>query len=392
MFVALPDRERQYAAAREVYTAASNSMEKDDMAQFLSTKWSKEKPVVAGFLEGKVAGDSVEFKKMKELARDWEMFVRGANMSKLSFGWRRTDQVTHGMRPADVITFMAMTSVGKTMWAEQLMLNVSRLHPDVPILFFSLEQMGIMAFQRMMQMEGRLTYEEVEKWLDPADAVHCNKMVTSLETLLAKTKNLHVVDKSPMTIDDIDDAVARFNLRSPDRKAGLVVIDYLGFISAEPGQSQYEAVSKIARWQKSVLAKKHTCAVVSLHQLSKQGQGGGIPVEIGMARDSGVVIESADIVIGAWRPGLRNDITESQMALVKNVFRTKILKNRYGPSGAMIDFDFTDKYLVLDEKESNASYSDEARRKSESKGYSGGYGAKAGSGWVSGSRMEDVKF
>ena len=90
--------------------------------------------------------------------------------------------------------------------------------------------------------------------------------------------------------------------------------------------------------------------IVSLHQVSKAGKSGGDPIEAHMARDSGVVVESADIMISAWRPELKENITDAEKKDLEGIYITKIVKNRYGLSGVQIEFMFVKRYLKLYEK------------------------------------------
>ena len=119
---------------------------------------------------------------------------------------------------------------------------------------------------------------------------------------------------------------------------GIIFIDYLGYLKWQGNwKSIYEMVSMIAREQKEV-AKRLNCVIVSLHQVTKTKPGE--PIEAYHARDSGAVHESADIMIGAWRPELQEGLSDADKRTKTGLWRTKFLKNRYGPQDAIVDFKF----------------------------------------------------
>ena len=79
----------------------------------------------------------------------------------------------------------------------------------------------------------------------------------------------------------------------------VVFIDYLGLI--EGRGDEYEHLSHVAKALKNI-AKRTGVVMVYLHQLSRKGEDGTRPVTLEMARGSGVIEESVDYLIGAWRP------------------------------------------------------------------------------------------
>lgn len=53
-----------------------------------------------------------------------------------------------------------------------------------------------------------------------------------------------------------------------------------------------------------------------------------------MLRDSGVIEEAADFVLGAWRPEKARDLSPADALSLRDVLRLAILKNRKGPEAA----------------------------------------------------------
>lgn len=347
-----PIQDIQYRKAREIYAMAENVMVQEDMVKALSMSWDKGEEVVRNFLAGRNDTTSVMFKTIPHLTAEYEAYIRTADTKRIKSGWKKLDKLTRGFgRPGDVIQLISNTGVGKTMWAENLILNVGELQPDVPIAFASLEQTGVMAFERFMMMEGRMEGTEVERWFDPKDQAHNTRLLDGITGLNKKLENFVLMDQGGMTLQKLEQAVRQAGFLIFGRPVGLLVIDYLGYLKWDGRtKDQYELVSLIAREQKE-MAKRLDLTLVSLHQITKAGKSGGEPVRGYMGRDSGSVQESADIMLGAWRPELAEGITDAEKKHLEGIWRMETLKNRYGPAGVVMDYTFTAKYLRLDELE-----------------------------------------
>jgi len=342
--------EQQYRKARDLFSVAENVLVQQDIIKRLSQKWDKGEDVVRQYLSGKSDTASVRFKTIDHLISEYESYARTIETRKLRSGWGRLDAATRGFgRPGDVIQLVAFTGVGKTAWAEQLMLKVGENYPDVPIMFASLEQTGVMAFERFVMMEGQMEGTEVEKWFRPGplDVSRNMRLATGINSLRIKLDKFAIMDEGGMTLQRIEHAVRQAAFMLFGRPVGLLVIDYLGYLKWDgKWKDLYQLVSMLAREQKEV-AKRLDCVLVSLHQLTKEGKSGKVRGH--MARDSGSVQESADIMLGAWRPELDDAMTEAEKIGVHGLWKLGILKNRYGPSGLEIDYKFIGKHLRLEE-------------------------------------------
>lgn len=63
-----------------------------------------------------------------------------------------------------------------------------------------------------------------------------------------------------------------------------------------------------------------------------------MPVRLTMARDSGVVEEASDFILGAWRPELGYDDETKVPEDMKNRIFIKLLKNKRGPTKRISGF------------------------------------------------------
>jgi len=217
--------------------------------------------------------------------------------------------------------------------------------------------MGVMAFERFVMMEGSLESNQVEQWSNNPDADVRRRLVELLNNMSRGYKNFALVDEAGMDLTKLENYVAKAIISKFNRAVKIIVIDYLGYLQGE-GKDLYHKVSEIAKQIKE-LAKRLKCVVISLHQVSKIGKTGGSPVSGYMARDSGTINESADILIGAWRPELEEGISMEKKKEREGVFMTKIAKNRYGESGREIEFYFIKRHLKLVEKRDEGMKFDE---------------------------------
>jgi len=343
--------EMQYTKVRNLCSKIENRMILDDICKHLSEKWNKDLESIKMFLFNKQVTDDIDitkFKTMDMLMKEYDAYIETLKENRIEFGWTRTDKITRGMRIGDVITMIASSGVGKTTWAENLITNLVKNYSDLPIMFFSLEQTGVMAFERFVMMEGKLESQQVESWDNNPDIEIQKKLLEILKGLPQNYKNFVLVDEGGMDLNRLESYVIQSGALLFNKTVKVVVIDYMGYLQGE-GKDLYHKVSEISKRLKE-LAKRLKCIVVILCQVSKTGKTGGDPLEGYQARDSGVVNESADILISAWRPELKEGITEDERKDWAGVYMTKICKNRYGNSGEKIEFHFDKKHMRLWEK------------------------------------------
>ena len=324
-------KEKQYPKAKKLIAEAENMIVIDDMINYLSGEWGKDKAVVAQFLKGdkKTEVDISKLKDLDTLMADYIAQARESERNKIMIGYAGIDEQTRGICGGEVMSIVAGSGVGKTALAINIIRNVCEKQ-KVPMAFYSLEQPGPQVFERIVTIEsGReLTGRAVEAGLKANEGERQPSLVQALARMDEHMDNLRICDENNLTLEQIERYTEQASMLLFSEPVRLIVIDYLGYISGE-GKDAYQIVSKIARGIKG-LAKKLNVAVIVLHQLTKQAGSGGEPVEGTMIRDSGVVLESSDYVLGAWRPCLKEGLAPSEIDRLKNDFLIKIIKTRKG--------------------------------------------------------------
>jgi replicative DNA helicase len=244
-------------------------------------------------------------------------------------GFGSIDADLRGISAGQVCGIMARTAVGKTFALATVGHNFSA-RTDAGCLALSLEMPGIEWAERALAIFADVAPEQVEQW------AHRNELGRQATDFLERMQHARVIDEF-VRLDDLPAAFAqaRAQFRVPLR---LVLIDYLGLLET-PGRDTYERASKVGVGLKRI-AKDEKVAIVVAAQVSRAGGDGSEPVTLPMLRDSGVIEESLDFVLGAWRPGKANDLTPPEKLNLRDVMRVAVLKNRKGADGRIVDLRF----------------------------------------------------
>ena len=273
------------------------------------------------------------FRRMTDLYDEYFLRV-SAPHHRVHTGYPDLDRVLRGLAPGEVMTLLARPGVGKTSFALNLLAQMTKADA-LPTLLFSLEQQGAEIFERLGSMVTGIPGSELERRARDEDP----EIAERLLEVCVEWEHLVVVEK-PCVLEQIDRLIEE--ARRSEMWSGplrVVGIDYLGLVGhAKPG-SPYEQVSRAAREIKN-FAKRHRVAVVMACQVDREGETGGEPISLKMARDSGVIEEAADYLLGLWRPELRANLTKEQRREVRGQFVVRVLKNRSGPAPRTVTLQF----------------------------------------------------
>jgi LmbE family N-acetylglucosaminyl deacetylase len=260
---------------------------------------------------------------------------------RIDLGYGELRQVLRGVAPGETMTILGRASVGKTAFALNLIERMT-VEGQLPTLVFSLEQPGLELFERMASITIGWSGREIEDRARLEDP----QLTQHLVDVCRRWEHVVVVEK-PCTLDQIDSLIE--TARASELWAAplrLVVVDYMGLIGARRPTSPYEHMSQAARELKNI-AKRHRVALVTLCQVDREGASGGEPITLRMARDSGVIEEAADYLLGIWRPELREGLSRDQKLEVRGQFKLRVLKNRHGPAPRTVTLSFEDTTLRI---------------------------------------------
>jgi hypothetical protein len=357
------DRTKQYQMAKPIVSSVS-ALLRDDLMTYLAEAWDKDKKLLSSYFGADVKdADPSAFNGPLDMPDQYLAYVKNVHAHGVSFKIPSLDRLIRRIAPGEVCYLQARTSVGKTAAALNFMGQFSK--QKLPVLFFSLEQQKEQIFERMMQISNHVTGIEIERLTHNMD----QRLLDMHNNFYEMFKNVWVVDKPSMTLSSIKEHILQF--AAINTFPQVIVIDYFGYIKGEGrDRDVYEESSRKAKDIKS-LAKELNNAWVVLHQLSRAGGSGGEPVTLDMGRDSGVIEESADQLMGFWRPELEKDISPEER--LKREQESKlvgaVLKNRSGPTG-QVHFRFDRRTLIVKEWDPtyHAAVSDQEKAAEEAQG------------------------
>jgi len=228
-----------------------------------------------------------------EAVNAYESYLDNPSAS-ISTGFNMIDNMHRKLRTGEVCVMLGKTGSGKTALALNMLRNMALNNHRC--IFFSLEMTLHRVVERQIAIELNKTADEVEK-----DFASLRKQVHHIPWW----SNYHICSQSAMSMKQIEDTVQRTSAMHGD--VDVLCIDYLGLIRSANNSSSvssYSAVSEIASALKNV-AKRCGIAIIVLAQVGRQhGQDGDVPLTLTAGRDSGVIEEGADLVLGVHRPEL----------------------------------------------------------------------------------------
>jgi replicative DNA helicase len=261
----------------------------------------------------------------------------------ISLGWPSVDDRIRRLSTGQVLAFAGRTFTGKT-WALLSIVHNFAPRKDSGCLLVSLEMPVGEVAERQFAIHAGVSPEQVEEW---ARGGH---IIQRARAFAERYENV-LLFGGAMTLRDLPEAIrqAKERLARRNRTLRLILIDYLSLLQAQ-GRDVYERASAVGAGLKPI-ALSENVAIVAATQLSRAGGDGSEPVTASMLRDSGVIEESVDVILGAWQPGRKASLTPAERLALQDVLRVAVLKARRMGSGGrdVVDLRFArDSRLVYE--------------------------------------------
>ena len=234
------------------------------------------------------------------------------------------DQLSPGILPGQVLVTLAKSGTGKTVSMLNMFERMVALQPDIKILFVSLEQTRGDWFERAHRIHR---FYELQSQFE--------------DTLGYFRNNITIMDKNRVTEEELIQSLEQYEYEF-GQKPDLVAVDYLGYWARGYAGESYERTSKAIMAMKRI-AKDMRIPFITPHQLSR-GTSYGEEPDIDNARDSGVIVETADFVISLWSPDQRRGATQEDR---EGAINMKIGKSRHGGVGTTERLQFAPYSLVM---------------------------------------------
>jgi replicative DNA helicase len=265
----------------------------------------------------------------QELLADYQQERGSIDYEPVHLGFGSLDADIRGISAGQVLGIAARTAVGKTFLLGTISHNFSARR-DAGSVTLSLEMPGVEWAERALAIATGLAPEQIE------GLARDGNLASEARGFLTQMDNARVVDDA-VSLKDLAAVIqaTREALTVPLR---LVLIDYLGLIDVN-ARDAYERASAIGKGLKAV-AKAERIAIIVAVQVSRAGGDGSEPVSLAMLRDSGVIEEALDFLLGAWRPGKAPNLSPPDALNLRDVLRVAVLKNRKGLDGRVVDLRF----------------------------------------------------
>lgn len=247
----------------------------------------------------------------------------------LKFGFDELDwALKPGLLPGQVVVLLAKTNQGKSLALLNMFQRMRMMHPDLKILFVSLEQ-------------TRGDWMERARRIWSFYNLGCDPQFVTRGTLDFWRPSLEMIDKNRVTEVELLTAIDEFEARK-GQPPDLLAVDYLGYFAAGYKGERYERTSDAIMGLKAI-AKDRRIATIAPHQVNRMG-GFGMELEIDQARDSGAVEETADFIFSLWAPdSMAGKLPHERTGTVN----MKIGKSRHGGKGNKIDLQFAPLTLTM---------------------------------------------
>ena len=263
------------------------------------------------------------------LGRMEKQFSQHSAITGVPTGFSRLDDMTGGLQKSDLIILAARPSQGKTAMALNIAYHAC-VEKKVPTAFFSLEMNKHSIMQRLICSAARANLSGVRN----GKLAHDIWPSLTRYTGQVAEAPLYIDDSPGLNILEIRNRTRKLmsQLKSENKKLGLVIIDYLQLIrGAGRTENRQQEVSEISRLLKD-LARSLEVPVMALSQLNRRSEDkareGNRP-QLSDLRDSGSIEQDADVV------GLihREEYYKREDPTLKNKAILIIAKQRNGPVG-----------------------------------------------------------
>lgn len=220
-----------------------------------------------------------------------ERFSRQGQLSGITSGFYRLDQMTDGFQFGELAIIAARPSIGKTAIAIAIA-KAAAIDSRIPTLFISLEMSDESIVRRMVSTIGTIPMQDIKTGqLDQGG-------MKAMSTASAKIAGSPIHFVSGSSVSNI--ATITAVIRRAVRKWGvkLVLVDYLQKIhGSKAAEKKTYEIAEVSGRLKSVASDTKT-AVVALAQLNRENEKdkGRVPRLTDLA-DSGQIERDADLVL-----------------------------------------------------------------------------------------------
>lgn len=223
-----------------------------------------------------------------------ELYKNKAEITGLSTGFKKLDEMTAGLHPGEMTIIAARPSMGKTAFSLNIAQHIA-LRLKKTVAYFSLEMGKESMMMRMLSAESKVSMSEIRNGRIQDSA--WPKLINAASAL----------SEASIFIDDTP-GISPFEIRSRARRLkaehglDVIMIDYLQLMSMK--QKMHSREQEVAEISKSLkaIAKELQIPVIALAQLNRgvEGRTEKKPM-LSDLRESGSIEQDADVIMMLYR-------------------------------------------------------------------------------------------
>lgn len=312
------DREVQESNILEFMKTVSNPMVRTDIAEYLASVWQRDIGLVREFLSIKEDTTEEKFRDISTIDKAYSLLEHKRIEETFGIGYPNIDETMQFSRK-QVVVLGAYSFSGKTsMLAEWILWWCIQCNKKV--LFFSMEMPTEDIIKVLISKVVQIPQHTVP--------VYIRQHPETYQLILDKLqKNLFIIDKNSLTLDEMADYVKL--LKSRDIMIDIVAVDYFQYLRNVNTIEQQDATAR----QMKAFAKEIDVTLVMLSQLRKSSQSSEAngrfhePTQADLM-GSGAIGNSADFIALIWRPALNGNLSPIEKEEKKYITMFKITKAR----------------------------------------------------------------
>ena len=283
------------------YKDACDYLKANKGAEYVKQWWAAEQWTPDGI----IAGSSL-----------WEEVNRPVEKSSAIYPWPGVNELTYGIRPAELITVTAGSGLGKSQFLREILWHLIKT---------TNQNIGLMFMEESVRKTARgIMSLYLNKPLHLPDTDVSELELKNAFDITLGTDRLFFWDNFGST--DIDNVVNRIRYFAKAADCKYVFLDHISMVvSAQSNGDERKSIDELMTKLRMLVQETgiSLIAVSHLKRPESKGHEEGAATSLSQLRGSGSIAQLSDIVIGLVRNAQAEDPME------RNTTRVSILKNRF---------------------------------------------------------------
>jgi twinkle protein len=246
----------------------------------------------------------------------WEEVNKPVEKSSAMYPWPGVNELTYGIRPAELITVCAGSGLGKSQFLREILWHLIKTTKG---------NIGLMFMEESVRKTARSIMSlYLNKPLHLPDTVVSEQELKDAFDITMGTDRLYFWDNFGST--DIDNVVNRIRYFAKATDCQYVFLDHISMVvSAQSNGDERKSIDELMTKLRMLVQETGVSliAVSHLKRPESKGHEEGAATSLSQLRGSGSIAQLSDIVIGLVRNAQADDPIE------RNTTRVSVLKNRF---------------------------------------------------------------